>query len=87
GGRVAIWIADSGPGIAPEQLETIFERFARLDVARSRDRGGVGLGLAIVKAIAEAHGGSVRVRSVLGVGSVFEILLPAPGALLEATAR
>ncbi|HZD73088.1 MAG TPA: HAMP domain-containing sensor histidine kinase [Actinomycetota bacterium] len=87
GGRVAIWIADAGPGIASAQLETIFERFARLDAGRSRDRGGVGLGLAIVKAITEAHGGAVRVRSALGSGSVFEILLPAPRAPLEATAR
>jgi two-component system OmpR family sensor kinase len=87
GGRVAVWVADSGPGIAPEQLEAIFDRFARLDVGRSRDRGGVGLGLAIVKAIAEAHGGSVRVRSALGRGSVFEVLLPAPLAPLEAAAR
>src|SRR6266498_5996512 len=82
-----IWVADSGPGIAPEQLEAIFDRFARLDVGRSRDRGGVGLGLAIVKAIAEAHGGSIRVRSALGRGSVFEVLLPAPLAPLEAAAR
>ncbi len=87
GGRVAVWVADSGPGIAPEQLEAIFDRFARLDVGRSRDHGGVGLGLAIVKAIAEAHGGSIRVRSALGRGSVFEVLLPAPLAPLEAAAR
>jgi signal transduction histidine kinase len=86
-GRVAIRVADSGPGIAPEQLEPIFDRFARLDVGRSRERGGVGLGLAIVKAIAEAHGGSVSVRSTLGQGSVFEILLPGPEPPLEAAAR
>jgi signal transduction histidine kinase len=73
---VAITVADSGPGIAAAQLERIFDRFARLDAARSRDRGGVGLGLAIVKAIAEAHGGTARVRSTPGKGSVFEILLP-----------
>jgi len=78
GDWVAITVADSGPGIAVEQLERIFDRFARLDTARSRDRGGVGLGLAIVKAIAEAHGGSVRVQSTLGRGSVFEIVLPLP---------
>jgi signal transduction histidine kinase len=78
GDRVAITVADSGPGIAVEQLERIFDRFARLDTARSRDGGGVGLGLAIVKAIAEAHGGSVQVQSTLGQGSVFEILLPLP---------
>jgi signal transduction histidine kinase len=87
GGWVLIAVADSGPGIAPDQLESIFDRFARLDVGRSRDRGGVGLGLAIVKAIAEAHGGSVRVRSAVGQGSVFEILLPARPAPLEAAAR
>src|SRR6266498_1658970 len=86
-GRVVIAVADSGPGIAPDQLEPIFDRFARLDVGRSRDHGGVGLGLAIVKAIAEAHGGSIRVRSALGRGSVFEVLLPAPLAPLEAAAR
>jgi signal transduction histidine kinase len=84
GDRVVIAVADSGPGIAPKQLEPIFDRFARLDVSRSRDRGGVGLGLAIVKAIAEAHGGSVQVRSTLGQGSVFEILLPLPSAPLGA---
>jgi signal transduction histidine kinase len=82
GDRLVIAVADSGPGIATQQLERIFDRFARLDVGRSRDRGGVGLGLAIVKAIAEAHGGSVRVRSDLVQGSVFEILLPLLGAPL-----
>jgi two-component system OmpR family sensor kinase len=83
GDLVAIAVADSGPGIAPDQLHPIFDRFARLDIGRSRDRGGVGLGLAIVKAIAEAHGGSVGVRSALGRGSVFEIMLPLPSARLE----
>jgi signal transduction histidine kinase len=83
GGLLAIAVADSGPGIAAEQLEPIFDRFTRLDIGRSRDRGGVGLGLAIVKAVAEAHGGSARVRSALGQGSVFEILLPLPRAPLE----
>jgi signal transduction histidine kinase len=73
---VVIAVADSGPGMAAGQLERIFDRFARLDVGRSRDRGGVGLGLPIVKAIAEAHGGTVRAWSAVGQGSVFEILLP-----------
>jgi len=85
--RVVIAVADSGPGIAAAQVESIFDRFARLDAGRSRDRGGVGLGLAIVKAIAEAHGGSVRVASVMGEGSVFEILLPAPLLPLRIRAR
>jgi signal transduction histidine kinase len=75
-GQVVIAVADSGPGIPQDQLDPIFDRFARLDSGRSRDRGGVGLGLAIVRAIAEAHGGSVRASSAPGQGSVFEILLP-----------
>jgi signal transduction histidine kinase len=83
GDLLAIAVADPGPGIAAEQLEPIFDRFTRLDTGRSRDRGGVGLGLAIVKAVAEAHGGSTRVRSALGQGSVFEILLPLPRAPAE----
>jgi signal transduction histidine kinase len=60
----------------PDRLATIFERFARLDDGRSRDRGGLGLGLAIVKAIVQAHGGTVQVKSAVGAGSAFEILLP-----------
>jgi signal transduction histidine kinase len=80
--QVVIAVADSGPGIPPEQLKQIFERFARLDSGRNRDRGGVGLGLAIVRAIVEAHGGSVRARSTPGQGSVFEIVLPSSNAPL-----
>jgi signal transduction histidine kinase len=76
GDHVAIVVADSGPGISPEMLGRIFDRFARLDPGRSRDGGGVGLGLPIVKAIAEAHGGGVRVSSAVGRGSTFEIDLP-----------
>jgi signal transduction histidine kinase len=76
GGQVAIAVVDSGAGMSADRLATIFERFARLDEARTRDRGGVGLGLAIVKAIARAHGGTVRVRSAPGAGSVFELSLP-----------
>jgi signal transduction histidine kinase len=82
-GQVVIAVADSGPGISPERLKPIFERFTRLDSGRNRDRGGVGLGLAIVRAIAEAHGGSVRAHSVPGQGSVFEIVLPSSNAPLE----
>jgi signal transduction histidine kinase len=76
GDLVAIVVADSGTGMPADQLEGIFERFARLDQARSRDQGGVGLGLAIVKAIMQAHGGAVAVRSTPGGGSVFQLLLP-----------
>jgi signal transduction histidine kinase len=76
GDQVAITVADSGAGMPADRLATIFERFTRLDQARTRDRGGVGLGLAIVKAIARAHGGTVQVRSAPGAGSVFELALP-----------
>ncbi len=76
GDRVAVMVADSGSGIPAGETAGIFERFARLDQARSRDQGGVGLGLAIVKAIVQAHDGTVGVRSRPGGGSVFELLLP-----------
>lgn len=75
-GLVAIVVADSGAGMPPDRLNGVFQRFARLDQARSRDLGGVGLGLAIVKAIAQAHGGTVAARSTPGQGSVFQLLLP-----------
>ena len=77
GDQVVIVVADSGSGMPADRLDVIFERFARLDEGRSRDRGGVGLGLAIVRAIVAAHGGTVRVRTRPGAGSVFELLLPA----------
>jgi len=80
GDLVAIVVADSGSGMPADQLQGIFERFARLDEARSRDLGGVGLGLAIVQAIAQAHGGTVAVQSRPGGGSVFELLLPLEAA-------
>ena len=85
--RVAIVVADSGTGMSADHLDGIFARFARLDEARSRDKGGIGLGLAIVKAIAQAHGGTVRVRSTPGAGSVFELLLPLESASATAGAR
>ena len=72
---VEITVADSGSGIAPKDLDQIFERFARGDISRQRDAEGLGLGLSIVKTIAEAHGGRLRVRSELGHGSEFEIVL------------
>lgn len=79
-GQVAeVLVADTGIGIPAEHLPRIFERFYRVDRARSRSQGGTGLGLAIVKQIAEAHGGQVRVRSEPGVGSTFTVALPATG--------
>ena len=75
-GMVAISVADSGIGIAPEHLPRIFERFYRADRSRSRALGGTGLGLSIVKHIATSHGGEVEVESAEGRGSRFTLLLP-----------
>ena len=73
---VKIRVRDRGCGIAPEHLPRLFERFYRVDKARSRSLGGTGLGLAIVKHIVQAHGGTVTVSSEPGAGSVFTVLLP-----------
>ncbi|TWJ26923.1 two-component system sensor histidine kinase SenX3 [Micromonospora sagamiensis] len=75
--HVQIAVADQGIGIAPTDVDRIFERFYRADQARSRSTGGTGLGLAIVKHIASNHGGRVEVSSTLGGGSTFTLRLPA----------
>jgi two-component system, OmpR family, phosphate regulon sensor histidine kinase PhoR len=74
--EIVISVSDRGSGIPREHLPRLFERFYRVDKARSRDLGGTGLGLAIVKHIAQAHGGRVSVDSVLGRSSTFRIHLP-----------
>lgn len=71
-----IWVTDTGEGIATQHLDRLFERFYRVDRARSRDLGGTGLGLAIVKHLAKAHGGEVTVTSRIGEGTQFAIELP-----------
>ena len=76
GGRLAISIADAGSGIPADQLETIFERFHRVDGGRTRGRGGSGLGLAIARAIVEAHGGTITAESEPEHGATFRIVLP-----------
>jgi two-component system, OmpR family, sensor kinase len=76
GDMLEIEVADSGPGIPPDQLEHVFERFHRLDRGRSRESGGSGLGLAIARAIAEAHGGRLYVESAPGSGARFHFELP-----------
>ena len=77
GATVVIEVSDTGAGIPTRALPRVFERFYRVDVARSRATGGTGLGLAIVKHVAETHGGSVGVESELGVGSTFRLVFPA----------
>ncbi|HXD33627.1 MAG TPA: ATP-binding protein [Pyrinomonadaceae bacterium] len=76
GSRDRIFVEDTGEGIPAQHLERLFERFYRVDRARSRELGGTGLGLAIVKHLARAHGGEVAVESKLGEGSKFTIELP-----------
>jgi two-component system phosphate regulon sensor histidine kinase PhoR len=74
--EIQIQVQDHGIGIEKKHLPRLFERFYRVDKARSRALGGTGLGLAIVKHIAQAHGGHVTVESRLGEGSLFSIHLP-----------
>ena len=76
-GEVGIHVTDQGAGIPSEHLGRLFERFYRVDKARSRELGGTGLGLAIVKHVALSHGGRVDVSSRIGEGSQFSIYLPA----------
>ena len=81
GQRTRIVVSDTGAGIPAEHLPRIFERFYRVDPARSRDQGGTGLGLAIVKHLVEAHGGQVTAESTLGRGTTIRLSFPnAPAA-------
>ncbi|MBD3782522.1 MAG: sensor histidine kinase, partial [Micrococcales bacterium] len=70
-------VSDAGPGIPPEHLGHLFERFYRVDRSRSSGSGGSGLGLAVVDAVARAHGGAVSVASEPGRGTTFALDLPA----------
>jgi signal transduction histidine kinase len=76
-GMARLRVTDTGCGIAATELPHVFDRFRSGSGSRGRGPGGTGLGLALVRAVADAHGGAVEVRSVLGGGSVFEIVLPA----------
>jgi two-component system phosphate regulon sensor histidine kinase PhoR len=78
GSQLRIEVQDDGIGIPPADLPRVFERFYRVDKARSRDLGGTGLGLAIVKHLAQAQGGEVSARSVPSEGSTFQVVLPRP---------
>jgi two-component system phosphate regulon sensor histidine kinase PhoR len=77
GDELLMAVRDTGPGIAPEHLPRLSERFYRVDRSRSRETGGTGLGLAITKHVAQRHGGALRIESQLGVGSTFMLVLPA----------
>lgn len=81
GDQAVLTVSDNGPGIPPEALPRIFERFFRVDKARSRELGGAGLGLAIVKSICTAHQGTIDVRSDEGRGSTFTVVLPGTSPL------
>jgi two-component system, OmpR family, phosphate regulon sensor histidine kinase PhoR len=76
-GMIEMCVRDNGPGIPAEAVERVFERFYRVDKARSREQGGTGLGLAIVKHIIQSHRGEVWLKSEVGVGSAFYFTLPA----------
>lgn len=76
GGRVRFVVIDDGPGIPPDQLEAVFDRFHRTDSARTRKQGGAGLGLSLVRAIAQAHGGTVRAVQTATAGARLELELP-----------
>jgi len=84
GAEVEISVSDNGPGIPPDQLERIFERFTRGDAGLTQRVGGTGLGLAISKSLVELHGGSISAESTVGQGSTFHVRLPiASGAALD----
>ncbi len=76
GETVVVSVSDTGPGIGAEDLERVFDRFYRVDPSRARSTGGAGLGLTIARQLVEAHGGSIRVASEVGRGTVFSFYLP-----------
>jgi two-component system phosphate regulon sensor histidine kinase PhoR len=85
-GRAEFFVQDSGPGIAPEHIPRLTERFYRVDRSRSRDTGGTGLGLAIVKHVVQRHGAELKIESTPGKGSRFAIIFPASRVRLPVAA-
>jgi signal transduction histidine kinase len=86
-GQIAIEVEDSGPGLPPEELAKVFDRFYRVEQGRPRGAGGAGLGLAIARWSVEIHGGKIEVQSVEGCGCTFRMALPSPGALKAPTVK
>ena len=84
-GQVFVAVEDEGEGIPREAIPRLTERFYRVDVKRSRERGGTGLGLAIVKHIVNRHQGRLQIESTPGAGSTFTVFLPAPPAAATAS--
>ena len=78
-------VADTGPGIPPDELPQIFERFYRADKARARETGGSGLGLTIVQRLVEMQGGRIWASSAVGRGATFHVALPAAAASFAPT--
>jgi two-component system phosphate regulon sensor histidine kinase PhoR len=85
-GQIVVWVRDQGEGIPREAIPRLTERFYRVDVKRSRERGGTGLGLAIVKHILNRHQGRLQIESVPGEGSTFTVFLPAVHTSVESAA-
>lgn len=85
-GQIEVSVTDDGPGLPPESLDRLFERFYRVDKARSREQGGTGLGLAIVKHIVQSHGGRAWAKSQLGQGAAFYFTIPQDAGGLPAPA-
>jgi two-component system phosphate regulon sensor histidine kinase PhoR len=83
GGQVEVFVQDDGPGIPPDALDRVFERFYRVDKARSREQGGTGLGLAIVKHLIQSHGGRVWATSKPGCGTTFYFTLEQAAGTLQ----
>jgi two-component system OmpR family sensor kinase len=77
-GSALVRVADAGPGVPAEDRERVFDRFYRVDKARSRDRGGSGLGLAVARSLVRAHGGDIELSSEPGA-TVFTVRLPLDG--------
>ncbi len=79
-GRLMLEIVDTGPGISPDHIGRLFQRFSQVDGGLNRNHGGTGLGLAICKGIVEAMGGDISAASIIGEGSCFSVIIPAPRA-------